>query len=318
MTRGRLAHKPRNIPYRGWLDIMWRIKTALVDNHVSLVAAGIAFFTLLALFPAIAVVLAIGGLAVDTQTIVAQIDQLQGIVPPDVLSIIQTQATDVSSTDSASLGFAVLSGTLLSLWSASRAVANLVNGLNMVYDEDEKRGLIRLNLEVLALTIGLIIVFVIAIASIVALPALLAYLQLPVIAAVLASLFRWIAIAAVMLFGLALLYRFGPSRTSAEWRWVTSGSATACILWFLASVGFTYYVTNLASYNESFGTLGGIIVLIIWLWISAFVVLLGATINAEIEAQTKIDTTVGPDRPMGQRGAVKADTLGETISETRA
>lgn len=318
MTRGRDAETPVQIPATGWLDIAWRIKNRLASNRVSLVAAGVAFYALLALFPALGAVLAIGGLVVDPQTIIEQIVNFNGVVPEDVLLIIKDQATDVTTTDSTGLGLTALIGLLLSFWSASRGMANLVMGLNLVYSEEETRGFIRLNLRVLFLTALLIIGFLISIASIIAVPAILSFAEWPVIAEWLASVSRWAVMVIVTLAGLAMIYRLGPSRSSAEWQWVTPGAMIACAMWILASVGFTYYVGNFASYNESFGALGGVVIMIMWLWISAFVVLLGGEINAETEAQTKIDTTTGPSQPMGERGAVKADTLGKALSESNS
>ena len=312
MDRGRNAETPADIPVAGWLDIVWRIKNRLAANRVSLVAAGVAFYGLLALFPAIGAVLAVGGLIVDPQAIVAQMVDFRGVVPAEVLTIIEDQATEVATADSTGLGLTAIAAVLLSFWSASRGMANLVMGLNLVYSEEEKRGFFRLNFQVLILTALLIVGFLIGIASIIAVPAILSVVNWPLFGEWLASALRWVVLVGVTLAGLAIIYRWGPSRKSAEWSWVTPGALIACALWIVASVVFTFYVGNFASYNESFGALGGVIIMIMWLWISAFIVLLGGEINAEMEAQTKIDTTTGPDRPMGERGAVKADNLGET------
>ena len=318
MARGRDAAHPKHIPVVGWLDIAWRIKDRLAENRVSLVAAGVAFYGLLAIFPAIGAMLAVGGLVVDPQRIVAQMTDFQGVVPSEVLTIVRDQATEVATADSTGLGLAALVGLLLSLWSASRGMANLVMGLNLVYNEDEKRGFVVLNAQVLGLTILLIVGFLIGIASVVAVPAILSAVEWPAFGEALASGARWAILVAMTLLGLAVIYKHGPSRSSAEWRWVTPGALIACLLWIVASVGFTFYVANFASYNESFGTLGGVVIMIMWLWISAYVVLLGGEINAEMEAQTRIDTTTGEDKPTGERGADKADTLGETRAEANS
>ncbi len=283
-----------------------------MTNRVSLVAAGVAFYGLLALFPAIGAVLAVGGLVVEPQTILDQLVAFGGVVPEDVLSIIENQATEVIGADRRGLGLAAIVGLVLSFWSASRGVANLVMGLNLIYDEEEKRGFVWLNVQVLMMTALLVAGVLAGIFLIIAVPAILSIVEWPLIGEWLANAFRWVVMAGVALAGLAVIYRIGPSRRSAEWNWVTPGALVACVLWLVASVGFTYYVGSLASYNESFGALGGIFTMIMWLWISAFTVLLGGQINAEMEAQTRVDTTTGPDRPMGARGAAKADTLGET------
>lgn len=312
MSRGRAAESPSQIPITGWIDIVWRIKNRLAANRISLVAAGVAFYGLLALFPAIGAVLALGGLAFEPQSIVEQMTDFEGLVPEAVLSIIINQATELSSAADKGLTLAAIFGVLLSFWSASRGMANLVMGLNLVFSEEEKRGFIVLNLQLFLLTIMLIFGVLVGIASFVVVPAVLSIVEWPLISEWLATLFRWLVMIIATLVGLATVYRFGPSRTTAEWSWVTPGALVACVVWIIASVAFTYYVGNFASYNQSFGALGGVVIMMMWLWISAFVVLLGGEINAEMEAQTKIDTTIGPDQPMGERGAVKADTLGET------
>lgn len=316
MDRGRNAETPMQIPARGWLDIVWRVKNRLTANRVSLVAAGVAFYGLLALFPAIGAVLAVGGLVIDPQTIVDQMVDFEGVVPDEVLSIVEGQATEVAGADNKGLGIAAIFGLVLSFWSASRGMANLVMGLNLVYGEEEKRGLLWLNLQVLMLTAMLVVGVLLGMVSIIVVPAILSIVEWPLFGEWLANAFRWIVMAVVTLGGLAVIYRLGPSRRDPVWNWVTPGAIVACVLWIVASVAFTFYVGNFASYNESFGALGGVVIMIMWLWLSAFIVLLGGGINAEMEAQTKIDTTTGPARPMGERGAVKADTLGETRAES--
>lgn len=197
-------------------------------------------------------------------------------MPDEVLSIIEGQATDVAMSNSKGLGLAAIVGLLLSFWSASRGMANLITGLNLVYSEDEKRGFLRLNVQVLSLTALLIVGFLVGMASIVAVPALLSWVEWPLFGEWLASASRWGGVMVIVtLAGLAIVYRLGPSRTSAEWNWVTPGALIACALWIVASFGFTYYVGNFGSYNESFGALGGVVIMIMWLWISAFIVLLG-------------------------------------------
>ncbi|QFS85196.1 YihY/virulence factor BrkB family protein [Roseivivax sp. THAF197b] len=311
LERGRDAQSPVEIPKRGWLDIAWRVKDRVSSNRISLVAAGVAFFGLLALFPAIGAVLAIGGLLLDPQVIVEQMVDFRGFVPDEVLAIVQAQASEVAGADDQGLGLAALVALGLSFWSASRGMAYLVMGLNLVYDEEEKRGFFRLSAQLLAMSALLVFGFLLGVASIIAVPALLSVIDWPLFGQWLASGFRWVVLVFGAMVGLALIYRYGPSRSSAEWSWVTPGSVIACLLWIAASVGFTIYVGSFASYNESFGALGGVVILIMWLWISAFIILLGGLVNAEMEAQTRVDTTIGPDQPIGERGAAKADKLGE-------
>ena len=311
MTRGREASTPTEIPRAGWLDILWRVKSRVTEDRLSLLAAGVAFYALLALFPAIAALLAIGGLALDPPQIVDQLTKFAGVVPEDVLGIIRDQAMSVAGASDGGLGLTLFVSVGLALWSASRGMASLVQALNVVYEEREKRGFFTLNIQIVILTFLLIAGFLLGIAAIVILPTVLSFLSLGTTGEFLIRAIRWVLLVTMTMFGLAVIFRYGPSRTNARWRWLSAGSIIACALWIAASVAFTFYVSNFSTYNESFGTLAGVVVLILWLWISAFVVMLGAGLNAEIEAQTRRDTTVGPPEPMGERGAFKADHLGE-------
>ncbi len=312
MARGREATSPTQIPWAGWLDILWRIRLRMSEDNIGLLAAGIAFYGLLALFPAIAAILAIGGLAFDPPQIIEQMIRFAGVVPPDVLSIIEEQATAVAGASDGGLGLTLVISLCLALWSASRGVASLVGALNIVYQERERRGFLILNLQILGLTILLILGFLTGVAAIVILPAVLSFLALGASSEFLIGALRWVVLVALTMLGLAAIFRYGPSRTNAKWRWITPGAATACLLWIVASAAFTVYVGRFGSYNESFGTIAGVVVLILWLWISAYVILIGAEFDAEIEAQTARDTTTGAPKPMGRRGAFKADNIGET------
>lgn len=311
MARGRHAETPTRIPAKGWKDIALRIKDKIAEDHVTLIAAGVAFYALLALFPAITAVIAIAGLVLDPSEIVSQLDALSGFLPADVSDIVIGQAQKVAGSESGGLGLAAIGGILIALYSASKGVGSLIEGLNVAYDEEEKRGFIKLKALTLGLTLLLIVGFILSIGLTLALPAVLGLLPLGAGAKIAVTAGSLIVMLVLALLGLAVMYRFGPSRDRPEWKWVTPGAVAACVLWIAASAGFAIYVGNFGSYNESFGSLAGIIVLLLWLWISALVVLLGGEINAEIEAQTRYDTTIGPDKPMGARGAQKADRLGE-------
>ncbi|WP_424966803.1 MULTISPECIES: YihY/virulence factor BrkB family protein [unclassified Dinoroseobacter] len=286
-----------------------RIKTRVAEERLSLVAAGVAFFSMLALFPAVTAMLAIGGLLLEPGTILAQMEQLRGIVPPEVLDIVIGQATEVSTSDG--LGWALLISIGLALWSASRGVNTLFVGLNIAYDEEEKRGFAIKTLQVIGVTVLAIIGAILASLVLAILPAVLTIFSKGGVAFWGTQILAWMVMLGSLTLGLAIVYRFGPSRTNAQWRWLSPGSIFASIGWVLASIGFTLYVANFASYNESFGALAGVIILLLWLWLTSFVILVGGQLNAEIEHQTKVDTTVGDPKPMGERGATMADTLGE-------
>ena len=311
MARGREATSPTEIPGAGWKDILLRVKDEIASDHVGLVAAGIAFYALLAIFPGIGAVMAIAGLVAEPEVVAAQIEELGAILPEQAAEIIIGQATEVAGGQQGGLGLAAVIGILLSLWSASKAMASTMEGLNVAYDEKETRGFFVRTALRLALTLGVIIGFFITVAVIIVLPIALDLLPIGSLAETVATVLRWPVVAAIAVLGLAILYRYGPSRDEPEWKWVTPGAGIAVILWLVASVAFAVYVRNFGSYQESFGTLGGVIVLLTWLWISAYIVLLGAELDAEIEAQTRHDTTVGKAMPMGRRGAQAADELGE-------
>ena len=311
MTRGRHADSPTDIPPKGWKDIAFRLKDEISEDRVGLIAAGVAFYGLLALFPAITALLAIGGLLVEPNQIINQLSALSGIVPEAAMNIITEQATEVAGSREGGLGLAALLGIGLAIYSASKGMGSLMDGMNVAYDEEEERGFIRLKLETLGLTLFLIFGLLVAVVAMVGIPILLNTLNFGAFAETAATVIIVAIILALSMVGLAVLYRYGPSRDAPEFQWVSPGAIAACIIWLIGSACFAFYVANFGSYNESFGALGGVVVLLMWLWISAFIVMLGAELNAEMEAQTRYDTTVGRDLPMGQRDASKADQLGE-------
>ena len=311
MARGRDADTPLEIPAKGWKDILLRVKDEIAEDHVGLIAAGVAFYGLLALFPAITALLAIGGLVVAPAEIVAAMDQMRGLVPDEVMEIIVGQATAVAGSREGGLGLAALVGILVALWSASKGMASLMEGMNVAYDEEETRGFFTLNAVKLGLTVFLIFGLIVAIISILGVPIVVNVLGANPALEALGTALVWALLFGMTIFGLAVIYRYGPSRDKPEFAWISVGSVAACVIWLIGSAGFAFYVGNFGSYQESFGALAGVVVLLMWFWISAYIVLLGAELNAEMEAQTARDTTVGPDEPMGQRGATKADELGE-------
>ena len=310
-ARGREAAKPQDIPAKGWKDILLRVKDEITEDHVGLIAAGVAFYGLLALFPGIGAAMAIAGLVTEPQQIVTQLESVAQLIPQEAAGIIIDQATAVAGSESGGLGLAAAFGILLSIYSASKGVGSLMEGLNVGYDEEEKRGFVKLTFTRLWLTALLVIGLLVGLSATLILPAILKLVGLGQTAELVISLARWPILIVLTLLGLAVLYRYGPSRDAAEWKWLTPGAIVATVLWMAGSALFAWYVANFATYNETFGTLGGVIVLLMWLWLSAYIVLAGAELNSEMEAQTRKDTTVGASEPMGQRGAVKADRLGE-------
>ncbi len=310
-ARGRAAETPRDIPAAGWRDVLWRVKDQMSEDNLSLVAAGVAFYGLLAIFPGIAAVVSIYGLVVDPQTVSEQLAATSEVLPQETRGIIEEQLTRVTSSASGALGLGAIVSLLLALWSANKGTQSLISALNIVYDEREKRGFVRLTLISLGLTLAIIVFLIVGLAAIAAMPALFGNLGLPETVRQLASWLRWPVLGLGFVIGLAVLYRYAPSRDEPRWRWVSWGAVLATVLWLVGSALFSWYVSNFGSYNETYGSIGAVAVLMMWLWLSALIVLLGAELNAEMEHQTGRDTTRGADQPMGQRGAYVADTVGE-------
>jgi membrane protein len=309
--RGRAAETPREIPAPGWRDVLWRVKDEMSRDNLSLVAAGVAFYALLAIFPAIAAVVSIYGLVADPQTVEQQLAATSQVLPEQARSIIEEQLTRVTSGASTALGFGAIIGLLLAIWSANKGTQSLITALNIVYDEEEKRGFVRLTLISLGLTLGIFLFLIVCIAALAVMPALFGNLGLPEDIRRLASWLRWPILGLAFVIGLAAFYRFAPSRDEPRWRWVSWGAVLATVLWLIGSALFSWYVSNFGSYNETYGSIGAVVVLMMWLWLSALIVLLGAELNAEMEHQTERDTTRGRGQPLGERGAYVADTVGE-------
>lgn len=304
---GRQADHPAAIPARGWLEVLRRVWDEVGKDNMSIIAAGCAFYALLALFPAITALVAIYGLVADPATIEQQISGLNSVVPKEAVDLLNAQAHAVAATGPTKLSWGAALALLVALYSATSGVKTLFEALNIAYEEQERRSLLRLNLTAFVFTVVAVIGVASMIALIVGLPAMLAYLPLGPLGEWLVRVGSWMLAMALVLLGLALLYRFGPSRAPARWRWITPGSLAAAGLWLAASMAFSFYVAKFASYNQTYGTLGGVVILLMWLFISGFVVLLGAELNAEAELQTKRDTTTGMPRPIGSRRAYVAD-----------
>ncbi|WP_376966009.1 YihY/virulence factor BrkB family protein [Azospirillum sp. A26] len=314
-SRGRSADSPSEIPKKGWKDILLRVWDEQSKDNVSMLAAGVAYYALLAIFPAIAALVSIYGLVADPTTIESQLNQLGSLLPPDALSIVSDQARKVATAPSQGLGFGLIFGLLLTLWSASRGTNSLVSALNIAYGEKETRGFLMLAALSMGLTVAGLLFVILAMALIIAVPAAINIIGLqdtPI--GWIASLARWPILAVTIMLALAVFYRYAPDRREPQWRWVTWGSAMATVVWLLGSLGFSVYVSNFGSYNETYGSVGAVVVLLLWFNLTSYVVLLGAELNAEIEHQTARDTTDRdgrPARPLGQRDAYVADTVGE-------
>jgi membrane protein len=310
--RGRSASKPADIPAKGWKDIAWRVYEGIQNDRVLLVSAGVTFYGLLALFPATAAIVSLYGLFADANTINEHLRLISGFLPEGALQVVGDQVKRITAQPQGTLGLAFFGTLALSLWGANAGTKAIFDALNIIYKEREKRGLIGLTLTSLVFTLGAIIVVTIAMAGIVAAPLALKLLGIsPQSATSWLTVLRWPVLYLVILFALACLYRYGPSRNKPQWRWVTWGSAIAGGIWIVGSLLLSWYVANFGTYNATYGSLGAVIGFMIWTWLSTVVLLAGAEINAEMEHQTARDTTEGGRKPMGARGARMADEIGE-------
>jgi membrane protein len=309
---GREAERPSEIPPRGWFAVLKRVKAEVKEDNVTLLAAGVAFYAMLAIFPAIIAVVTVYGMVADPAQVESQVSEFAKSLPAGADQLLTTQLKNVTSAGRQSLSIGLVVSLLAVLWSASSGVQGLVKGLNLVYDERESRGFLKLRGLSLLLTLGAILMAVVAIALVAVFPAVIGDLGLGQAGELAASIARWVVLALLVLLALAVLYRHAPDRANPRWRWVSGGALVALVLWLLGSIGFSWYVDNFGKYNQTYGALAAVIILLLWLFLSAFVVLLGAELDAETERQTARDTTTGPERPMGERDAEVADTLGES------
>ena len=308
---GRSATAPSEIPSRGWRDILLRVKDETSEDNLSIVAAGVAFYVLLAIAPALGAIVSIYGLVADPLDVEQQMDSISGFLPQEAAGIIHDQLHRVATSANSSLSFGALFAFLLALWSASKGVSTMFSALNVVYDEEEKRGFVKFTLTALAFTLAGILLFFVMLALIVGLPAVVNAIGLGGPIAWVLSIARWPLLALLLIIALSFLYAYGPSRDEPKWRWVTWGATFSTVLWLIGSMGFSFYVANFASYNETYGSLGAVVILLMWLWLSTYIILIGGEINAEMEHQTAKDTTEGPPKPLGQRRAYVADTVGK-------
>ncbi|MGJ4891383.1 YihY/virulence factor BrkB family protein [Bradyrhizobium sp. HKCCYLRH3099] len=310
--RGRFANSPAEIPARGWKDVLFRVYENVTEHRIVALAAGMTFYTLLAIFPALAALVAVYGLFSDPAKITGHLEQLQGVMPGGAIDIARDQLTRVSANGSQALGITFLVSLAISLWSANAAMKSLFDTLNVVYREPERRGFFKLNAISLLFTGGAILFALLAIGAVVVLPVLLNTLGLSDVGDLVLRIGRWPAIFVCVSLGLALIYRYGPNREEPKWRWISWGSALAAALWLAGSALFSWYAANFGSFNATYGSLGAAIGFMTWIWISAIVILIGGELDAELEHQTTRDTTTGPEKPLGARGATMADTVGRS------
>jgi membrane protein len=313
--RGRDASRIAEIPRAGWKDILWRIYTEIGNDHVLLIGAGVTFYGLLALVPALTALVSIYGLFAEPANLDRHMAILEGLVPREGLDLVREQLRRLAEQGTTSLGWTFAAALAIALWSANSGMKAMFEAMNVAYDEEEKRGFVRLTAMTLAFTLATIATVLVLIGLAVVLPPILQVIGLGVLARWGARLGGIALVVLLMIVGLAALYRWGPSRHAARWRWITPGAVLAILVIMAASVLFSWYLASFASYNATYGSLGAVFGFMTWLWIAAIIVIVGAELNSEIEHQTRHDTTTGAPRPMGERGATMADTLGPAHGE---
>ena len=316
--RGRSATTPTEIPPKGWLDVLKRVRAEMKENNTQLLAAGVAFWAFTSLFPALIAAITVYGLIVEPQEVASKVEDLAGSLPAEARTLLQEQLGKITTSSGSALGFGLILSVLTALWAASGGMGNMISAVNAVYEESDDRNWFKRKALALLLTVGAIGLLGVAVAGIAVWPAVLEALGIGGFLKALLSLAIWPVLGALFVVGLSVLYRLAPARDDPEWKWTTPGAIFATVLWVVASLVFQYYTANFGSYQETYGALAAVVLLLLWLMITCLCVLLGAHINAELEAQTAHDTTVDQPRPMGQRDAYKADTLGEVAEDNKS
>jgi membrane protein len=305
---GGKAERPAQIPARGWTQVAKRGWKEAKADQVPLLAAGVAFYAFLAIFPALIAIVSIYGLFADPSTIANQLNSITAALPKEAAQLITDQVTALSSRRQ-TLGISLILAVLIALWSASAGTSNLLTAINVAYDEEQKRGFVKKRLMSLGLTLAAIVFMVIILGLVAVLPPLLkAAFGTGALRWVL-QILGWLVMVILVAIGLAILYRLGPDRDAPRMRWVSVGAVVATLVWLIASIGFSIYTSTFGNYAKTYGVFAGVVVLLFWLWFTMYAILLGAEINAESEQQTIADTTKGEEEPLGERGAVKADSI---------
>ena len=315
---GRTADRPTEVPRRGWKDIFSRVRLESKRDNVTLLSAGVAFYSLLAMVPAMIAGISIYGLVSDPADVERQVVESLRAAPDEVRQLISTQLSSIAENSGGAALVATIIGIAVALWSASSGLEKLMTAINVAYDEEETRGFVKRKLMALGFTLGAIVFLSVAFTVIALLPPILADTGLGATGRIIAGSVRWVVLLGGMMLALAVVYRYAPDRDDARWRWVTPGAVVAALLWIISSVGFSIYTANFGKYNETYGTLAAVVVVMLWLFLTVLAVIVGAELNAELERQTLRDTTEGRPRPLGRRGAYAADTVGETAEEVAA
>jgi membrane protein len=314
---GITADKPTQIPWSGWKQILKRSWAENKADNMPIISGGVAFFGFLAIFPALIAMISIYGLVASPATVARQVANLAKNLPTSATELISTQLKSITSNSGGALTVGLIVSILAAVWSASGGMSNLITAVNLAYDEVETRSFVKLKATALALTVGGIVFVLIAFGLVAVVPVVLKTLPLGIVGKVLAQIATYVVLLAVFAGSLAILYRVAPDRDAPRFRWVSLGSVIVTVVWAIVSVAFSFYVNNFGSYNKTYGAIAGVIVLMLWLYLTCYLVLLGAEINSEAEHQTARDTTKGEPEPMGSRDATMADSLPDPPEPTK-
>ena len=308
--RGRAAKGPWHIPWKGWKDILARLYVSFFEDRIMLIAAGATFYLLLALFPALAVFVFFYGMMADPATIAGHIEFLGRFLPQAGLELVNAQLEYLVNQDRSSLSVGFVTSLLFALWSANNGIKTLFEAMNVAYGEQEERSFLKLNIVALCFTMGAIFIISVMFTAIGLIPAIMGVIGASNFTDDLVFIGRWPILFALVVASIGMIYRYGPSRARARWTWVIFGATLTATVWLIATIGFSWYLRNFANYNAMYGSLGAVIGFMMWVWISSVIFILGAEINAEMEHQTAVDTTVRGDTPLWMRGARLADSIG--------
>lgn len=302
---------PGEISKKGWMAVFKRVIAQIKEDNVPIVSAGVAFYFFLALFPAIAAIVSIYGLVVDPAQVEQQMSQVSQFLPEQAYEMISMILERTAGKSEESLGWSLVLSVLFSLWSTNKATHAVFVGINIAYHEKEDRGFIKLKAIELLFTFGVLITGILSVAFVVGYPALIDKLNLPDLLQLVFAVLRWLILAAIVYFSLSVVYKVAPNRSNPTFKWVTPGSLLATVFWLAGSLLFTFFVNNFGNYDKTYGSIAAVAILMLWFFLTGFIVIMGAEINSETEHQTDVDTTVGDPKPMGQRGAYYADRVAD-------
>ncbi len=311
------AEKPTEIPARGWKQVVKRAWAEHNADNMPIIGGGVAFFAFLAIFPALIATISIYGLIASPETVAAQVESLSAQLPDEAASLIGEQLRAITENSGGALSVSLAISVLAALWSASGGTGNMITAVNLAYDEVETRSFIKRKALALGLTLGAIVFILVTFTLVAVVPVVIDMLPLGVLGTVLAQVVRLVLLLGVFAGSLAVLYRVAPDRDAPQLKWVSLGAIVVTVIWALFSLGFSFYVNNFGSYDKTYGAIAGVIVLMLWLYLTCYLILFGAEINSEAEHQTAQDTTDGDPVPMGERNATMADELPDPPEPTK-